>query len=359
MYAILDIETTGGKYNEEGITEIAIYKYDGHTIVDQFITLINPDKPIQDFVVKLTGINNKMLRNAPKFYEIAKRIVEITEGCILVAHNSSFDYRILRTEFSRLEYDFYRNTICTVELSRKLIPDLESYSLGKLCKSLGIPMSDRHRASGDALATIQLFKLLLEKDVNKTILEASIEYFDKRTEKQRFNTILETLPESLGVFYIHDVNGKVIYIGRSKNIRSEVGKVFLKNTKRSLKIQSRVHSVSYEESGNLLFNRLRYYLELETLNPKFNFKSKRKITQDNFGHDNFLIVHKGRTIDEHAILLVEDNNVFGYGYTNLAFQESRLDILKTLLTPVEQKPLAKTIIKNYLKNNAVTKIIRY
>lgn len=359
MYAILDIETTGGKYNEEGITEIAIYKYDGHTIVDQFITLINPEKPIQDFVVKLTGINNKMLRNAPKFYEIAKRIVEITEGCILVAHNSSFDYRILRTEFSRLQYDFYRNTICTVELSRKLIPDLESYSLGKLCKSLGIPMSDRHRASGDALATIQLFKLLLEKDVNKTILEASIEYFDKRTEKQRFNTILETLPESLGVFYIHDVNGKVIYIGRSKNIRSEVSKVFLKSTKRALKIQSRVHSVSYEESGNHLFNRLRYYLELETLNPKFNFKSKRKITQDNFGHDNFLIVHKGRTIDEHAILLVEDNNVFGYGYTNLAFQESRLDILKTLLTPVEQKPLAKTIIKNYLKNNAVTKIIRY
>jgi len=359
LYAILDIETTGGKYNEEGITEIAIYKYDGHTVVDQFITLINPEKPIQDFVVKLTGINNKMLRNAPKFYEIAKRIVEITEDCILVAHNSSFDYRILKTEFSRLEYDFYRDTICTVELSRKLIPDQESYSLGKLCKSLGIPMSDRHRASGDALATIQLFKLLLEKDVNKTILEASIEYFDKRTEKQRFSAILETLPESLGVFYVHDVNGKVIYIGRSKNIKSEVSKVFIKNTKRALKIQTRIHSVSYEETGNLLFNRLRYYLELETLNPKFNFKSKRKITQDNFAHDNFLIVHKGRTIDEHAILLIEHNEVFGYGYTNLAFQESHLDILKTLLTSIEQKDLAKTIIKNYLKNNAVTKIIRY
>lgn len=359
MYAILDIETTGGKYNEEGITEIAIYKYDGHTVVDQFITLINPEKPIQDFVVKLTGINNKMLRNAPKFYEVAKRIVEITEDCILVAHNSSFDYRILRTEFSRLEYDFHRNSICTVELSRKLIPDQDSYSLGKLCKSLGIPMSDRHRATGDALATVQLFKLLLEKDVNKSILEASIEYFDNRTEKQRFKAILETLPESLGVFYIHDSNGKVIYIGRSKNIRSEVSKIFLKETKRASKIQSRVHSVSYEESGNLLFNRLRYYLELETLNPKFNFRSKRKITQDDFGHDNFLIVHKGRTIDEHAILLIENNIVLGYGYTNLAFQETHLDILKTLLTPIEHKDLAKTIIKNYLKNNNVTKIIRY
>lgn len=359
MYAILDIETTGGKYNEEGITEIAIYKYDGHTIVDQFISLINPERPIQDFVVKLTGINNKMLRNAPKFYEIAKRIVEITEGCILVAHNSSFDYRILRTEFSRLEYNFYRNTLCTVELSRKLIPDLESYSLGKLCKSLGIPMSDRHRATGDALATVQLFKLLLEKDVNKTILESSIEYFDNRTEKQRFNSILDSLPEALGVFYMHDSNGKVIFIGRGKNIKAEVGKLFLKETKRAVKIQSRVQSVSYEETGNLLFTRLRYYLELETLQPKFNFRSKKKILTEEFAHDNFLLVHKGRTIDEHAILLIEEGQVYGYGYTNLAFQESHLDILKTLLTPIDQKELAKTLIKNYLKNNTVNKIIRY
>jgi DNA polymerase-3 subunit epsilon len=359
LYAILDIETTGGKYNEEGITEIAIYKYDGHTVVDQFITLINPEKPIQEFVVKLTGINNKMLRNAPKFYEVAKRIVEITKDCILVAHNSSFDYRILRTEFARLEYDFFRNSICTVELSRKLIPGLESYSLGKLCKSLGIPMSDRHRASGDALATVQLFKLLLEKDVSKTILEESITYFDKRNEKQKINQILETLPEVMGIFYIHDVNGKIIFVGRSKNIRAEVNKLFLKETKRALKIQTRVHSVSYEETGNLLFNRLKYYLELESLSPKFNFKSKRKMNLEDFASDNFLLIHKGRTVGEHAIILVENNNVYGYGYTNLAFQESQVDILKKLLTPIEQKSLAKTLIKNYLKNNTTAKILRY
>jgi len=102
LYAILDIETTGGKYNEEGITEIAIYKYDGHEVVDQFISLVNPERDIQPFVVNLTGINSNMLRNAPKFYEVAKRIVEITEDCILVAHNAQFDYRILCTEFRRL-----------------------------------------------------------------------------------------------------------------------------------------------------------------------------------------------------------------------------------------------------------------
>ena len=170
MYAILDIETTGGKYNEEGITEIAIYKFDGNEVVDQFISLINPERDIQPFVVKLTGINNKMLRNAPKFYEVAKRIIEITEDCILVAHNAEFDYRILSLEFERLGFDYQKKTICTVQLSQELIPDQESYSLGKLTKSLGIPISNRHRASGDAFATVKLFKKLLDKDIEKKVV---------------------------------------------------------------------------------------------------------------------------------------------------------------------------------------------
>ncbi len=110
MYAVVDVETTGGKYNEEGITEIAIYKFDGNEIVDQFISLVNPERPIQPFVVQLTGINEKMLRNAPKFYEIAKRVIEITEDCTLVAHNASFDYRMLCTEFNRLGFTYERPT---------------------------------------------------------------------------------------------------------------------------------------------------------------------------------------------------------------------------------------------------------
>ena len=132
--------------------------------MDQFISLVNPEIPIQPFVVKLTGINNAMLVSAPKFFEIAKRIIEITKDCTIVAHNASFDYRILRTEFRRLGYDFQSQTLCTVELSQKLLPEQPSFSLGKLVRSLGIPVTDRHRASGDALATIKLFQLLLEKD---------------------------------------------------------------------------------------------------------------------------------------------------------------------------------------------------
>jgi len=180
VYAILDIETTGGKYNEEGLTEIAIYRFDGHEIRDKVSTLVNPEKPIQPFVQQLTGINEGMLRNAPKFHEVAKRIIEITKDCVLVAHNASFDFRVIHNEFKELGYDFDRPTLCTVELTKTLIPDLESYSLGKLCRKLGIPVSDRHRAEGDALATLKLFKILLQKDEEKEIVKKTIRFDNSR-----------------------------------------------------------------------------------------------------------------------------------------------------------------------------------
>ena len=358
MYAILDIETTGGKFNEEGITEIAIYKFDGLTVVDQFISLINPEKPIQDFVVKLTGINNKMLRNAPKFFEVAKRIIEITKNTTLVAHNTEFDIRILKTEFNRLGYHYQKNSICTIELSRKLIPDEESYSLGKLCKSLGIPMSNRHRASGDAKATVQLFKLLLTKDHSKKIVEESIKYYDNRKVKHKLNSILETMPSEMGIFYIHNTEGKVIFIGKGENLKSELTKLFLKESKRAKKIQDKVHKVTYEFTGNKLFHKLKYHLELETLHPKYNFYNKQIKQAKNFAHSDFILQLKGREINEKGIVLVEKNEVLGYGFTNLSFQESDLTILKSVLTPIKNKNLAKRIVKNHMTNNGKSKIIR-
>ncbi|CAA0151827.1 exonuclease domain-containing protein [Tenacibaculum maritimum] len=359
MYVILDIETTGGKYNEEGITEIAIYKFDGHTVVDQFISLVNPEREIQEFVVKLTGINSKMLRNAPKFYEIAKRIVEITENCILVAHNASFDYRILRTEFKRLGFEFQRNTLCTVELSKKLIPEAPSHSLGKLSRFLGIPVSDRHRANGDALATVKLFKLLLEKDTEKEILKNAVKYADKRNTKNKLNALLDKAPDVMGVFYLHNAQGNVIFVGRGANIKKEINNVFIKTSKRSKKLQDKVISFTYEETGNELLTRLKYYSELETLNPKYNIRKKRKtMNLTPFNHTNMILVDKGRNVEEHSVILIENNEIIGYGFTNLAHQENKIEILKSILTPIPNKMLAKTIIKNYLQRKKVQKIIR-
>jgi DNA polymerase-3 subunit epsilon len=279
LYAILDIETTGGQFNEEGITEIAIYKFDGHEVVDQFISLVNPEIPIQPFVVKLTGINNEMLRLAPKFFEVAKRIIEITQDCIIVAHNASFDYRILRTEFRRLGFDFQAKTLCTVELAKIVIPEQPSYSLGKLVRALGIPMADRHRASGDALATVKLFKMLLDKDLNKEIVAAHIKFEIQKGIAPKLLDIVASLPAKIGVYYIHDEQGKLIYIGKSRNIKKRINQHFTGTTTKCKKIQTEVYTVTYDETGSELIALLKESEEIKINKPMLNRAQRKSIFQ--------------------------------------------------------------------------------
>lgn len=277
MYAILDIETTGGQFNEEGITEIAIYKYDGHEVVDQFISLINPEKPIQPFVVKLTGINNAMLRSAPKFYEVAKRIVEITDNCIIVAHNAQFDYRVLRTEFDRLGFNFERQSLCTVELSQKLMPEQPSHSLGKLARSLGIPVSDRHRATGDALATVQLFKMLLAKDLEKEIVKSLVRTESKKGMSPKLMDLLESVPSSTGVYYIYKENGDLIYIGKSRNMKKRLNQHFTGSNRKSKKLQREAFTITYEETGSELIALLKECQEIKVNKPVYNRSQKKTV----------------------------------------------------------------------------------
>ncbi|EHQ43786.1 exonuclease domain-containing protein [Myroides odoratus] len=277
MYAILDIETTGGQFNEEGITEIAIYKFDGHQIVDQLISLVNPQKEIQPFVVKLTGINSAMLRLAPKFHELAKRIIEMTEDCVLVAHNAAFDYRVLRNEFSRLGYDFQKDTLCTVELAQKLLPEMPSYSLGKLVRTLGIPLADRHRAYGDALATLKLFQLLLSKDTEKTILTSMIKSDIKTGLNPKFFDITDNLPTSVGIYYIHNEEGEIIFIGKSRNIKKKIMQHFTNNSVLFKKVQKETYTVTFEKTGNELIAILKEAEEILLNKPKYNKVTKKGI----------------------------------------------------------------------------------
>ncbi len=359
LYAILDIETTGGKFNEEGITEIAIYKFDGHQIVDQFISLVNPEREIQPFVVNLTGINSGMLINAPKFHEVAKRIVEITEECVLVAHNANFDNRILTTEFRRLGYKFERKTLCTVELSKKLIPDLDSYKLGRLCRSVGIPVSSRHRADGDAIATVQLFKLLLNKDVDKEIVKQAIKIENSRTLAPKLLSILDELPSKTGLFYIHNNTRKILYIGKGKNIKKTVNQLFLRTSKKAKVLQKNVITVTYEETGNELIAQLKYTEEVKINKPPFNFKDNTKVTSIEFSNENLLVIDKGRTIGEKSVLLIENSEFKGFCYADLSYQINNIEVLRTLISPMENSFYNRNIIKKYLQKNTVEKLIRF
>ncbi|WP_300490370.1 exonuclease domain-containing protein [Flavobacterium sp.] len=326
MYAILDIETTGGQYNEEGITEIAIYRFDGHEVVDQFISLVNPEIPIQPFVVKLTGINNAMLRSAPKFYEVAKRIIEITQDCIIVAHNAAFDYRVLRMEFRRLGYEFNRNTLCTVELSKKLIPDQPSYSLGKLVRSLGIPIADRHRATGDAMATVKLFKMLLSKDLKKEIVTTFIKKEIKSGMSPKLLDIVEGIPSKTGIYYIHREDGTIIYIGKSKNIKKRVNQHFTGTSRKAKKIQNEVYAVTFEETGSELIALLKESEEIKINKPVYN-RAQRK------------------TIFPWALYAEKDSE--GYLSLRLAKADGRKKEITSFVTVVEGKNFLHKITVEY------------
>jgi DNA polymerase III subunit epsilon len=246
-------------------------------VVDQFISLVNPERDIQPFVVNLTGINSNMLRSAPKFYEVAKRIIEITQDTILVAHNADFDYRILCTEFRRLGYDFEKPSLCTVELAKNLIPNQASYSLGKLVRALGIPVSDRHRASGDALATVKLFKMLIDKDSNKSIIQESIRLNPKKQLEPKHIDIIESLPSITGVYYIHNAAGEIIYIGKSNNIKKRINQHFTNSNHKSKRIQLHVASVTYEATGSELVALLKESEEIKRNKPIYNRALRRTV----------------------------------------------------------------------------------
>jgi len=453
LYAIVDIETTGGKYNEEGTTEIAIYKFDGHEIVDQFISLINPERPIQPFVVGLTGINNDMLRNAPKFYEVAKRIIEITTDCLLVAHNAKFDYRILKLEYRRLGYTYERQTVCTVELSKKLIPGQSSYSLGKLTKSLGIPITDRHRASGDALATVKLFQLLLNKDSEKEIIKKSVRKIPKNQLDTKLIRILDDVPSSTGVYYMHNEEGDIIYIGKSRNIRKRLNQHFTNDSQKSKKMRHDIAAVSYELTGNELLALLKENDEIKKNKPKYNRALKKDIFNyaitsftngegyielkimksslvddpvttfttlkqaknfmemltESYGlcqkftgihntttscfhysiksckgacigeeptasynekvhevlkrfsylNKNMVLIDRGRETGEKSILLIEEGKFQGFGYAHLNHQISHIDILKNIISPMQNNRDAQHIIQSYMRRNKNIKVVEY
>jgi len=272
-------------------------------------------------VVNLTGINSKMLHNAPKFYEVAKRIIEITEGCIIVAHNSSFDYRILKTEFNRLGYTFKRKTLCTVELSKVLIPDQPSYSLGKLTRSLGIVISDRHRADGDAKATVKLFKMLLNKDLKKEIITQAVKTEQKSKMTSNLRTIIEKMPTETGVYYIHNETGDIIYIGKSNNIKKRITQHFTGTNSKSKKIQTLVTAVTFEKTGSELVALLKESEEIKKNKPILN-RALRK------------------TIFTHALYQFIDHN----GYINLQIDRANREELP--ITTFTNRQSAKSFMHN-------------
>lgn len=271
------METSGGNPRSDRITEVSIQLFDGDQVIREFSTLINPEVPIPYLITKITGITNQMVRSAPKFYEVAKEIVELTKDTIFVAHNVRFDYGFFQSEFRSLGYTFVRPQLCTVRLSQKLMPDLPSYSLENLCKHLQIPNKQAHRAASDAKATVALLKhlLSLENDPAELLKKQMAEVkMPPNLPRESF----ENLPEDKGVYYMHDAEGAVIYVGKSNSIRERIRQHFndAHNRQKGLRMFQQVHDISYEITGNELMALLLEDEEIKRLQPKFNRKQRRK-----------------------------------------------------------------------------------
>jgi DNA polymerase-3 subunit epsilon len=307
-----------------------------------------------------------MLRSAPKFHEIAKRIIEITQDAVLVAHNAQFDYRILRTEFRRLGYNYQRKTLCTVDLSKKLIPEAESHSLGKLVRSLGIPVSDRHRANGDALATLKLFKLLLSKDTNKSIVKSVVREETMGELSPNQLDIVESMPSETGVYYMHNKEGEIIFLGKSKNIKKRVNQHFTKGGKKARCIQKETKKVTFEITGSELIAHLKENEELQRNKPVYNDLQKIKASEIVNGtlpedHElygkNAVIIDKGRELGERSAILIKAGEFRGLGFYDLNHQINNMPILESIITPMENTGYATRIITAYLRKGKVLKII--
>ncbi len=276
MYAVIDIETTGGSARLERITEIAVFIHDGKQVVEEYSTLVNPERNIPYFITSLTGITNEMVEDAPKFYEVAKRIVKLTEGQIFVAHNARFDYSFIRQEFSMLGYNFTRPMLDTVALSRKLLPGHKSYGLGNLCKDLGITINGRHRAAGDALATVRLLELLIEKD---NALRTGSLIRNRKAAKLHPSLDMERLkdiPEDPGIYYFHNEEGDIIYIGKSRNLNQRISTHLSNNTSvREMEMRAMTADITWERTGSELIALLLESAEIKSKKPRFNRAQRR------------------------------------------------------------------------------------
>ncbi|MCG2615009.1 GIY-YIG nuclease family protein [Terrimonas sp. NA20] len=276
MYAVVDIETTGGYASANGITEICIHLFDGEKVVDTFQSLVNPCQPIPRYIQAMTGITDEMVEAAPKFEEVAEEVYSFLKDRVFVAHNVNFDHSFIKAHLQAAGYDLQVKKLCTVRLSRKIIPGHASYSLGKLCDALEIRITGRHRAGGDATATAILFGMLMQKDkefILKSLGRNSKEnVLPPNVPKEHF----DQLPYTPGVYYFHNEKGKIIYVGKAKNIRYRVNSHFSNNSasRQRQNFLKHTYAISFKSCGTELMAQILESTEIKKLWPMFNYSQK-------------------------------------------------------------------------------------
>ncbi len=278
LYAITDIETTGGYASGNSITEVAIVIHDGEKVIDRYETLVNPGAAIPWHIQSLTGITNEMVADAPYFSEVAEKIYTLLHDKVFVAHNVNFDYSFLHHHLQHAGYTLQTKKLCTVRLSRKIFPGFPTYSLGDLCRRLDIGIKGRHRAGGDANATVELFELLLKNDSEAHILKAlSVRSKEQSLPANLPKAQVDQLPPTPGVYFFHDQKEKVIYVGKAKNLKKRVSSHFSNNNPGPQKqaFLRNIYSITFQETGTELQALIIESVEIRKRWPLYNRAQKR------------------------------------------------------------------------------------
>jgi DNA polymerase III subunit epsilon len=277
MYAVIEIATTGGNTQSDRITEIAILVVEGEQVVEEFSSLIDPEKRIPYSVSSINGITNELVETAPKFYEIARKVVELTEGRTVVAHNAKFDYTFIRNAFKSLGFDFQRAILCTLELSRNLLPTQKSYQLGALCRGMGMEVKTHHRALPDAQSAAKLFLRLQEMARKRAVdVVESSQVSRMNPDANLKREQIEKLPKATGVYYFYDSMHQLIYVGKSVEIRSRVLSHFANNTNtKALEMKANIAHIRFAVTGSELIALLKESEEIKRFKPVFNRAQRR------------------------------------------------------------------------------------
>lgn len=365
LYAIVDIETTGGYASANGITEISVFIHNGNRVVKHFETLLNPLQHIPQYITALTGIDNSMVENAPTFDEIADVLYDLLKEVVFVAHNVNFDYSFIKQAFKNSGYDFNSAKLCTVRLGRKVFPGLPSYSLGNLCRALDVKIESRHRAGGDAKATVKLFELMLANEG-----QVHIDLMLKKTSAEQWlplhleKNVIDKLPPKPGVYYFHNNKDKVIYVGKAINIKKRVSSHFTHNDpdkKRQNFIQN-IFKVSFKQCATELEALVFESTEIKRLWPKYNSSQKQPVQkfalysfEDARGYMRLAIDKKKKNIPYlYAFNLLHEGQVL----LKRMIEEFKLDarlcfIDKTAFSKEENEALDPPVIYNGRIKNAL------
>ncbi len=322
LYAIVDIETTGGNPFNGGITEVGVFIFDGDKVVDTYHSLINPGASIPAYITGLTGIDDKMVSDAPTFEDLCPELFLLLKDKIFVAHNVNFDYSFLREAFKKNNILLDVPKLCTVRLSRKAFPGFKSYSLGRISEALNIEIKSRHRAMGDAEATVSLFKMILKRipdEVRLTLNKKSkSSCLPPNISVEHFNE----LPEATGVYYFHDHQAKIIYIGKAKDIKSRFKSHFSGNISKEkyMGLKTEIHSVSWQLTGNELLALLIELQEIKNHWPKYNQAQK-------FNDDNWYLIQYEDSLGYLRFQLSKQKNIGNMLLSFESFDQARSFLL--------------------------------